>query len=91
MLLVHSHQQFRVMVDLPLQLMVNHIVITDMVVTISFLQPLIQLLDFQWYKIKNKIMKKEKTYFDGILVGFAITVVIYSILLGIVIRILTQQ
>jgi hypothetical protein len=36
-------------------------------------------------------MKKEKTYFDGILVGFAITVVIYSILLGIVIRILTQQ
>ena len=33
-------------------------------------------------------MKKEKTYFDGILFGFVITTVIYSILLGIVIRML---
>ena len=39
---------------------------------------------------KNKIMKKEKTYFDGIIVGFIITALIYSILLGIVIRMLTQ-
>jgi hypothetical protein len=35
-------------------------------------------------------MKKEKTYFDGIMVGFAITAIIYSALLGIVIRMLTQ-
>jgi hypothetical protein len=34
-------------------------------------------------------MKKEKTYFDGIMVGFTITAVIFSILLGIVIRMLT--
>ena len=31
-------------------------------------------------------MKKEKTYFDGIMVGFVITAIIYSVLLGIVIR-----
>jgi hypothetical protein len=35
-------------------------------------------------------MKKEKTYFDGIIVGFTITAIIYSIVLGIVIRMLTQ-
>jgi len=35
-------------------------------------------------------MKKEKTYFDGIIVGFTITTIIYSILLGIVIRMITQ-
>ncbi len=35
-------------------------------------------------------MKKEKTYFDGIMVGFTITAVIFSILLGIVITMLTQ-
>jgi hypothetical protein len=39
---------------------------------------------------KIKIMKKEKTYFDGIMVGFGITAIIYSVLLGIVIRMLTQ-
>ena len=33
-------------------------------------------------------MKNEKTYFDGIMVGFAITAIIYSILLGVVIRML---
>lgn len=33
-------------------------------------------------------MKKEKTYFDGILVGFVLTVIIYSVLLGIIIRML---
>jgi hypothetical protein len=35
-------------------------------------------------------MIKEKTYFDGIIVGFVITTIIYSILLGIVIRMITQ-
>ena len=35
-------------------------------------------------------MKKEKTYFDGIIVGFIITAIIYSILLGIVIKMITQ-
>ena len=34
-------------------------------------------------------MKKEKTYSDGILVGSAITAIIYSVLLGVVIRMLT--
>jgi hypothetical protein len=35
-------------------------------------------------------MKKEKTYFDGIIVGFGITAIIYSVLLVLVIRMLTQ-
>ena len=35
-------------------------------------------------------MKKEKTYFDGIIVGFGITTIIYSILLVIVIGMLTK-
>lgn len=35
-------------------------------------------------------MKKEKTYFDGILVGFTITAVIYSVLLGLIIKMLAQ-
>jgi hypothetical protein len=35
-------------------------------------------------------MKKEKTYFDGIMVGVGVTAIIYSILLGIVVRMLTQ-
>jgi hypothetical protein len=35
-------------------------------------------------------MKKEKTYFDGIIVGFGITAIIYSALLVLVIRMLTQ-
>jgi hypothetical protein len=35
-------------------------------------------------------MKKEKNYFDGIMVGFGITAIIYSVLLGFVIRMLTQ-
>jgi hypothetical protein len=35
-------------------------------------------------------MKKEKTYFDGIIIGFVVTLIGYSILLGIVIRMLTQ-
>jgi hypothetical protein len=35
-------------------------------------------------------MKKEKTYFDGIMVGFVITAIIYSILLAFVIKMLTQ-
>jgi hypothetical protein len=35
-------------------------------------------------------MKKGKTYFDGIVVGFGITAIIYSILLGFVIKMLTQ-
>jgi hypothetical protein len=35
-------------------------------------------------------MKKEKTYLDGVMVGFGITAIIYSILLGVVIRMLTQ-
>lgn len=34
-------------------------------------------------------MKREKTYFDGIMVGFAITAIIYSILLGIIVRLLS--
>jgi hypothetical protein len=34
-------------------------------------------------------MKKEKTYFDGIMLGFVITAIIYSILLGFIIGILT--
>lgn len=34
-------------------------------------------------------MKKKKTYFDGIMIGFAITAIIYSVLLGVVIRMLT--
>jgi hypothetical protein len=34
-------------------------------------------------------MKKEKTYFDGIIVGFGITFILYSILLGYIISILT--
>jgi hypothetical protein len=37
-----------------------------------------------------KVMKKEKTYFDGIMVGVGVTAIIYSILLGIVVRMLTQ-
>ena len=39
---------------------------------------------------KIKIMKKEKTYFDGIMFGFVITAIIYSVLLCVVIRMLTQ-
>ena len=39
--------------------------------------------------LKFKVMKKEKTYFDGIMVGFTIAVIIYSVLLGVVIRMLT--
>ena len=39
---------------------------------------------------KIKVMKKEKTYFDGIIVGFGITAIIYSALLVLVIRMLTQ-
>lgn len=35
-------------------------------------------------------MKKEKTYFEGLLVGFVITAVIYSALLVVVIRMLTH-
>jgi hypothetical protein len=34
-------------------------------------------------------MKKEKTYFDGIIVGFGVTLIIYSILLVYIIYILT--
>jgi hypothetical protein len=34
-------------------------------------------------------MKKEKTYFDGIIVGFGITLIMYSILLVYIISILT--
>ena len=34
-------------------------------------------------------MKKEKTYSDGILFGSTITAIIYSVLLGVVIRMLT--
>jgi len=34
-------------------------------------------------------MKKEKTYFDGIMVGFGVTLIIYSILLVYIIYILT--
>jgi len=34
-------------------------------------------------------MKKEKTYFDGIMIGFGVTVIIYSILLGYIISVLT--
>lgn len=30
--------------------------------------------------------KKEKDYFDGVLVGFLITALIYSVLIGIIIR-----
>ena len=40
-------------------------------------------------QLKIKVMKKEKTYFDGIMIGFAITAIIYSVLLGVVIRMLT--
>jgi hypothetical protein len=41
-------------------------------------------------QLKIKVMKEEKTYFDGIMVGFGITTIIYSVLLGVVIRMLTQ-
>jgi hypothetical protein len=34
-------------------------------------------------------MKKEKTYFDGIIDGFGVTLIIYSILLVYIISILT--
>ena len=34
-------------------------------------------------------MKKEKTYFDGIMVGFGVTLIIYSILLVYIVSILT--
>ncbi len=36
-------------------------------------------------------MKKEKTYLDGVMVGFTITAIIYSVLLGIVIKIIIQS
>jgi hypothetical protein len=34
-------------------------------------------------------MKKEKTYFDGIMIGFGVTLFIYSILLAYIISVLT--
>jgi hypothetical protein len=34
--------------------------------------------------------KKEKTFYDGMLIGFAVTAMLYSILLGTVINILTK-
>jgi len=34
-------------------------------------------------------MKKEKTYYDGIMIGFGVTLIIYSILLVYIIYILT--
>lgn len=34
-------------------------------------------------------MNREKTYFDGILIGFVITTLAYSILLGLVIKMIT--
>jgi hypothetical protein len=34
-------------------------------------------------------MKKEKTYYDGIIVGFGVTLFLYSILLAYIISILT--
>jgi tetrahydromethanopterin S-methyltransferase subunit F len=40
-------------------------------------------------KKKRLVMQKEKTYFDGILIGFVITTLAYSILLGLVIKMIT--
>jgi hypothetical protein len=34
-------------------------------------------------------MKKEKTYFDGIILGFGVTLFLYSILVAYIISILT--
>jgi hypothetical protein len=39
--------------------------------------------------LKIKIMKNEKNYYDGAMDGFAATVIIYSLLLGIAIIIFT--